>query len=117
VLGQRKVLHEGRQTVKSNPVVILAVTLGVSVLAGCQHQPTLEEARALCTQQGGFLMVFYSQKVTPSGLGPQVATPGNCVASTKFDMAQPAPAPAAAGSPVSTASPAPASSKSPASAN
>jgi hypothetical protein len=115
--------------VKSNPVVILAVTVGALVLAGCQHQLTLEEARALCTQQGGFLMVFYSQKVTVSGLGPQIATPGECVAPTKFDMAQPQStsqstsqstaqsAPAAAGPSVSTASPAPASSKPPAQAN
>jgi hypothetical protein len=94
--------------VKSNKAVILAVTVGALILAGCQHQPTLEEARALCTQQGGFLVVFYSQKVTSSGLGPEVATPGECVASTKFDMAQPASTPAATGSSVSAAPPAPA---------
>jgi hypothetical protein len=104
--------------VKSNPVVVLAVTVGTLALAGCQHQLTVEEARALCTQQGGFLMVFYSQKVTVSGeVGPQVATPGNCISSSKFDMAQPQSTPAAPGSNVSAAAPAPASGKPPAQSN
>ena len=76
-----------------------AVILGALLLAGCQHQMTLEEARAQCTKQGGFLVVFYTQKVTLAGVGPQVATPGNCVSSSNFNMA-PA-APPASGAPVS----------------
>jgi hypothetical protein len=111
------VLHEGEETVKTYPVVILAVTVGTFVLAGCQHRQTLEEAQALCTKQGGFLVVIYSQKITTSGIGPQVASPGDCVSSSKFDIAQPQPTPAAPASAVSAASPAPASTKPPAPAN
>jgi hypothetical protein len=78
------------------------VTAAVLVLAGCQHQPTLEEARALCTKQGGFLVVFYTQKVTLAGVGPPVASPGNCVLPDKFNMAPPASAPPASGASVSS---------------
>jgi hypothetical protein len=81
----------------------------VFVLAGCQHELTLEEAQALCTKQGGFLVVFYSQKITTSGIGPQIATPGNCMSPSKFDIA-----PSASTAPVPTA---PASAKPPAPAN
>ncbi|HEY2007580.1 MAG TPA: hypothetical protein VGH23_01225 [Rhizomicrobium sp.] len=69
------------------------------VLAGCQHELTLEEAQALCTKQGGFLVVFYSQKITPSGIGPQIATPGNCISPGKFDITTSTP-PAPKASPV-----------------
>jgi hypothetical protein len=79
--------------VKFTPIVILCA--GAFALAGCQHQLTLEEAQAACTKQGGFLVVFYSQKITTAGLGPQIATPGNCVSAGKFDKTPAASAPAA----------------------
>lgn len=72
-----------------------AVIAGAVVLAGCQHQMTLEEARAQCTKQGGFLVVFYTQKVTLSGAGPEIASPGNCVSSSNFDKPPAGSAPAA----------------------
>ena len=84
---------------KFTPVVIL----GAIVLAGCQHGPTLEEAQALCTKQGGFLVVFYSQKVTASGIGPQIASPGNCISSSKFDIAPAASPPPASDKPSASA--------------
>ena len=68
------------------------VCAGAFALAGCQHQPTLEEAQAACAKEGGFLVVFYSQKVTMAGLGPPIATPGNCMSAGKFDKASTAPA-------------------------
>ena len=89
--------------VKRTPVAVLGVIVAAAALAGCQHQQTLEEARALCTKQGGFLVVFYTQKVTMSGVGPAVASPGNCITSSKFDMAPPAPTPPASDPSVSAA--------------
>ena len=74
---------------KVAPVVIAA--LGAFVLAGCQDGLTLKEAQALCTKQGGLLVVIYSQKLTAAGVGPQTASPGDCIASSKFDIAHPAP--------------------------
>ena len=50
---------------------------------------TLEEARAACTKEGGFLVVLHTQKVTMSGLGPEVDTPGDCVSPSKFDNLPP----------------------------
>ena len=75
------------------------VLLGALVLAGCEHQMTLEEARAACTKQGGFLVVIHTQKVTLSGVEPEKESPGDCISSGKFDnaakpAAKPAPAPA-----------------------
>ena len=100
---------------KFTPVAVLGVTVAVFALAGCQHQQTLEEARALCTKQGGFLVVFYTQKVTLAGMGPEVASPGNCIMSSKFDMAPPSSAPPASDIPVSAAgAPAPGKSVTPA---
>jgi hypothetical protein len=68
------------------------------VLAGCQSKMTLEEAQALCTKKGGLLVVIYTQQVTASGAGPEIASPGNCVSPNKFDITAPpsdsAPAPA-----------------------
>ena len=93
---------------KFTPIVILGAIAGAFVLAGCQHEPTLEEAQALCTKQGGFLVVFYSQKITTSGIGPQIASPGNCIAPSKFDIAPVASTPAAATPPASDKPPAPA---------
>lgn len=72
----------------------MIVILAASLLAGCQHRLTLEEARAACTKQGGFLVVVHSQKITRSGLGEEIDSPGDCVSADKFDMARPAPAPA-----------------------
>lgn len=80
--------------------VILEMTLGV--LAGCRPEMTVEEARALCTKQGGFLVVFYTQKLTASGIGPEVASPGDCLSPSKFGLAPDAPA-----SPAPSAPPAP----------
>jgi hypothetical protein len=74
---------------KFAPVMIAG--LGAFVLAGCQDRLTLEEAQALCTKQGGLLVVFYSQKLTASGIGPQIASPGDCISPSKFDIAHPAP--------------------------
>ena len=55
------------------------------VLAGCQHQLTLEEAQEQCTKKGGLLMVIYTQQITAAGPGEQVASPGNCISPSKFD--------------------------------
>ena len=90
------------------PVGILGVIVGGFVLAGCQHELTLEEAQALCTKQGGFLVVFYSQKITTSGIGPQIATPGNCISPSKFDIAPAASTASAPADPASSKPPAPA---------
>jgi hypothetical protein len=79
---------------KFAPVVI--AVLGAFGLAGCQDRLTLEEAQALCTKQGGLLVVIYTQKLTASGVGPQTASPGDCIASSKFDVVPPASAPAPA---------------------
>lgn len=79
--------------------VVPVAILGAFVLAGCQDRLTLEEAQALCKKQGGLLMVIYSQKLTASGIGPQIASPGDCVSPSKFDIAPPAPAPAPAPQP------------------
>jgi hypothetical protein len=81
---------------KFAPVVIVA--LGAFGLAGCQDRLTLEEAQALCTKQAGLLVVIYTQKLTASGIGPQIASPGDCISPSKFDITPPAsnnaPAPA-----------------------
>jgi len=71
--------------VKRGPV--LMALLGASVLAGCQHQMTLEEARAACTKQGGFLVVIHTMKVTLAGVGPEIDSPGDCIQPGKFDNA------------------------------
>jgi hypothetical protein len=81
--------------VKRGLVVMMA--LGAPLLAGCEHQMTLEEARAACTKQGGFLVVLHTQKVTMAGVGPEKDSPGDCVSAAKFDApAAPAKAPAPA---------------------
>jgi hypothetical protein len=73
----------------------MMIALGACVLGGCQPQMTLAEARAACTKQGGFLVVIHTQKVTMSGVGPEIDTPGDCVSPGKFDTpGKPAPAPA-----------------------
>jgi hypothetical protein len=77
----------------------LAVALGACVLAGCQAPLTLEEAQRQCAAKGGQLVIFYSQKITLSGVGPVVQTPGDCIMPEKFgappaNPATPPPAPA-----------------------
>ena len=93
---------------------VLSLCLSAVLLAGCQHTLTLQEAQAQCTRQGGFLVIIYTQKLTTSGLGPEIATPGNCVPGTQFDITPAAPAPPASGAPVANA---PQSGKPSASAN
>jgi hypothetical protein len=68
----------------------LFVFLAGLVLTGCQSKMTLEEAQALCTKNGGLLVVIYTQQITASGPGPQIASPGNCISPSKFDIAPPA---------------------------
>ena len=97
-------------------VLSVGVIASAFVLTGCQHPMTLEEARAACTQQGGFLVVIYTQKITMAGVGPQVASPGNCVSSKDFNAAQPASTSSASPAPAAPGSPAPASNT-PAAAN
>jgi len=78
-------------------VPVMMALLGASVLAGCQPPMTLEEARAACNKQGGFLVVVHTQKITMAGVGPEIDTPGDCVSPGKFDnAAKPPPAPAPA---------------------
>ena len=87
-------MRGGETTVKSALFAFLAAL----VLAGCQSKMTLEEAQALCTKKGGLLVVIYTQQISASGPGPQIASPGNCISPSKFDIAPPAsgnaPAPA-----------------------
>lgn len=91
--SSRKVRRGDKTIVKS---ALFAFLAGI-VLAGCQSKMTLEEAQALCTKKGGLLVVIYTQQITASGPGPQIASPGNCVSPSKFDIAPPlsnnAPAP------------------------
>jgi hypothetical protein len=56
------------------------------MLAGCQHKLTLEEAQALCEKQDGFLVVIYTQKITASGPGDQVASPGDCLSTDQYGI-------------------------------
>jgi hypothetical protein len=70
--------------VKTTSVAIMA--LGAFMLAGCQHKLTLEEAQALCQKQGGLLVLVYTQKITASGPGEQVVSPGDCVSADKFGV-------------------------------
>ena len=77
---------------------VVIVALGAFGLAGCQDRLTLEEAQARCTKQGGLLVIIYTQKVTAAGVGPQIGSPGDCISTSKFDIApaasNKAPAPA-----------------------
>jgi len=73
----------------------LFVFLAGLVLAGCQSKiMTLEEAQAQCMKKGGLLMIIYTQQVSAAGLGPEVASPGDCVSPSKFDIPPPAAPPA-----------------------
>jgi hypothetical protein len=73
---------------------ILPGLAALLALAGCQEKLSLEEAQARCTQQGGLLVVIYTQKITASGPGEQVASPGDCVPTGKFDVPPQPPPPA-----------------------
>ena len=68
--------------IKLAPAILLALAL--SLLAGCAHEMTLEEAQADCAKKGGQLTIFYSQKITLSGVGPVIQTPGECITSDVF---------------------------------
>jgi UrcA family protein len=94
---RRKVPRESEETMTFTPVVIVAV--GAFLLAGCQERLTLEQAQALCTKQGGLLAVIYTQKLTMSGAGPQIASPGDCISPSKFDIKPAAPPAASASAP------------------
>lgn len=71
----------------------MVAVLAAGALAGCAHKLTLEEAQALCTQQGGFLVIIHAQPISKAGvIGPDEPSPGECVAPGKFDVAKPVPA-------------------------
>jgi hypothetical protein len=67
------------------------VALAAAVLGGCQASLTLEQAQALCAQQGGLLTVIYTQQITASGVGEQIGSPGDCISPDKFDTTVPQP--------------------------
>jgi hypothetical protein len=71
-----------------------ACLLPVCLLSGCGHAQTLEEARAACTRQGGFLTVIHTQKITRSGVGKEIDSPGDCVSASRFEETPSVPAPA-----------------------
>ncbi|HET7085945.1 MAG TPA: hypothetical protein VFI23_14305 [Rhizomicrobium sp.] len=73
---------------------VFVAILGALALAGCQEKLTLEQAQAECAKKGGFLVVISTQKITAAGPGEEVESPGNCVSSSKFDVAASPPAPA-----------------------
>lgn len=75
------------------PAALVLPLLALPLLAAC-HVMSLEEARAECAKQGGFLVVIYSQKITVAGVGQEIAKPGDCVPSKDLDLRAPAPAPA-----------------------
>lgn len=59
--------------------------LPVLALAGCAHKLTLEELQDQCMKQGGMLMIIYTQEITASGPGEQIANPGKCVTPKNFE--------------------------------
>ena len=67
----------------------LLAILPALALAGCQHKLTLDEAQEQCMKKGGMLMIVYTQEITAAGVGPQVASPGDCVSPSKFDAPAP----------------------------
>jgi len=75
---------------------VLPAAVAACLLTGCGHTLTLEEARAQCTAQGGFLVVIHTQKITQAGVGKEIDSPGDCVSSSKFEASAPAPAPSPA---------------------
>ena len=65
--------------------------VALAVLMGCQPSLTLEEAQALCTEQGGLLSVIYTQEITTSEIGEPVGSPGECISPGKFGADSPTP--------------------------
>ena len=77
--------------VKFAPVLLMA--LAPCFLAGCAtEEMTLEQAKAACDKLDGQLVIYYSQKVTLSGIGPLIQTPGKCITNDAFTQPPPAPA-------------------------
>jgi len=74
--------------------VLFAILPMLALAGGCQSKSTLDEAQEQCMKKGGMLMIIYTQEISLSGLGPQVASPGDCILPSKFDP-EPAPGPAA----------------------
>src|SRR5690348_7772110 len=74
--------------------LLMMAALAACLLTGCGHTLTLEEARAECTRQGGFLMVIHTQKITRAGVGKEIDSPGDCVSASRFEEAAPVPGPA-----------------------
>jgi hypothetical protein len=78
--------------------------LAALALTGCQSKPNdLGEAMAACEKKGGMLAIIYTQKVSLSGVEPEVASPGDCMMPKQFEKpaentaaAAPADKPAAA---------------------
>ena len=70
-------------------LVLLAVLLG-----GCQAPMTLELAQERCAAQGGMLTIIYTQSITPSGVGEQIGSPGDCISPSRFENTSSKPAPA-----------------------
>ena len=68
---------------------VLFAILPLLALAGCQSKTTLDQAQERCMQKGGMLMIIYTQEITLSGPGPQVASPGDCIMPSKFDAPAP----------------------------
>ena len=63
----------------------LFALLPVFALAGCVNKSTLDDAQERCTKQGGMLMIIYTQELSLSGVGDQIASPGRCVMPENFD--------------------------------
>lgn len=74
--------------------VLFAILPMLALAGGCQSKNTLDEAQERCMNKGGMLMIIYTQEISLSGLGPQVASPGDCVLPSNFDP-EPAHSPAA----------------------
>gem|GEM_PF-6142210 len=74
----------------------LFALLPVFALAGCVHKLTLDEIQEQCMKQGGMLMIIYTQEITASGPGEQIASPGRCVTPDNFEASStPSPQPPA----------------------
>jgi hypothetical protein len=65
--------------------LLFAILPALVLAGGCQSKTTLDEAQDQCMKKGGMLMIIYTQEISLSGMGPQVASPGDCVLPSKFD--------------------------------
>ena len=65
----------------------LLAILPVFALAGCVHEPTLDELQERCMNRGGMLMIIYTQEITAKGPGEQIPSAGRCVMPENFDKA------------------------------